>query len=330
MASVCLYRTRGAALILLVLALALAFTTLLLTSMGKGQQQIKADKTTQEALRMAREALINSALGFPGDRDLTRRNRPGELLCPDRNLPGSADEGTEGVGGLSNCTGNAQLFRRLPWKSLGLSQYKDGYGEPLWYMVLAPFEAQPNTTPLNSNTLPTTNLRAFADTGRIELGSVANPVIAIVFAPGPALAGQNRDTAARQNSPANYLESVAPPNSTAAFDNANTNPAIQRVTGPIKDAAGNVVLNDQFVVIRRDDIMNRLAPNGRRYGVRPRAAAEYPAALTARGIAPNCSENASPPRITPLATTLDYYNWLGQNNWETVLTYASCSPITLQ
>jgi len=328
----CLYRTRGAALILLVLALALAFTTLLLTSMGKGQQQIKADKTTQEALRMAREALINSALGFPGDRDLTRRNRPGELLCPDRNLPGSADEGTEGAGGLSNCTGNAQLFRRLPWKSLGLSQYKDGYGEPLWYMVVAPFEAQPNTAALNSSTLPapTSNLRAFADAGRIELGSATNPVIAIVFAPGPALAGQNRNTTAQQNSPSNYLESVAPPNATAAFDNANTNPAIQRVTGPIKDAAGNVVLNDQLVVIRREDIMNRLAPNGRRYGIRPRAIAEYPAALAARGIAPACSVGANPPPITRLAAASDFYNWLGQNNWDTVLTYKSCSPITLQ
>lgn len=328
MSNACLHRSRGAALLLLVLALAIAFTTLLLTSMGKGQQQIRADKTTQEALRMAREALINTAIGINGSTGTLNRDRPGELLCPDRNLPGSVDEGTEGAGGLSNCAGNAQLFRRLPWKALGLSQYKDGYGEPLWYMVVAPFEAQPNTTPLNSNTPLAANLRAFADAGRIELGSVANPVIAIVFAPGPALAGQNRNTAAQQNDPDNYLESVAPPNSTAAFDNTDTNPAIARVTGPIKDAAGNVVLNDQLVVIRRDDIMNRLAPNGVRYGIRPRAAAEYPAALTARSIAPNCIMNASPPPI-PSQAGADY-NWLGLNNWDAVLTYQSCSPIKLQ
>ncbi len=307
-----LSQAQGAVLLLLLLALSMVLATFLVSSLNRGQVQAQSDKETYEALREAKEALINAAVSVHTGIDASNRYRPGELLCPDRNPPGSAQSGRSGLAGFTDCTGNAQLIGRIPWYTLGLSRYKDGSGETLWYMVADPFQEDPDQSSINSTTVNTTpnSLQAFSNGGGTALTTAGNQAIAIIFAPGSALTGQNRNTAPQQTNPANYLERVAPPNATANFNNASTNPAIPRIDGPIRNAAGTMLLNDRLIVITRDEVMNR---------VRKRAAREYPLALAKQGK----SLSAACMGALPAITLGDQYDWLTQNNWNTILRYKS-------
>lgn len=325
MARVCLYRTRGAVLLLLVLALAIAFTALFLTSMGKNPIQARSDKATLQALAAAKQALIEWAVSKQYG-DNTNNGRPGELPCPDRNVPGSVDAGKPGLGSVRSCNSNAQRIGRLPGVYLDLSDYKDGSGETLWYMVADPFQEQPASDHINSNVsniagTPLGRINAFSNAGTTTLTTAGDLAVAIVFAPGVALPGQNRTTAAQQTNPSNYLDNIAPPNATIAFNNASNNPDNPRLDGPISNAAGTIIFNDRLVVITRNDVMNQ---------VRKRAAREYLAALEKKGypspdppyVAGNCS--GRPPRLFPVGNAPDdtATNWLNLNEWETVLTYS--------
>ena len=136
---------------------------------------------TEQALAQAKQALINYASGR------ATTNRPGELPCPDRNNNGSAE---------ANCNTVANRIGRFPWSTLGVADLRDGSGERLWYALSNNFKNSTAVTPLNSNT-----------PGQLTVTGIspASGVIAIVFAPGPALAGQTR-SAANLNSVAHYLE----------------------------------------------------------------------------------------------------------------------------
>jgi hypothetical protein len=148
-----------------------------------GQAAIEADAKTAAALAMAKDGLIAYAASVDtaaSDGTLLNTARPGELPCPDRSLNnGVAD---------TNCHLNiGRRIGRLPWKTLGLPDLRDGSGERLWYAVSAGFieSARSSTAVLNSNTGG-----EYTVTGV----SAASNVIAVVFAPGAALGTQNRDS----------------------------------------------------------------------------------------------------------------------------------------
>jgi len=140
------------------------------------------DARTEQALATARQALINYASGR------APANRPGELPCPDRNNDGRDNDGA--------CNTTATQIGRLPWATLQIPDLRDGYGERLWYAVSSNFKSNTPVSPLNSNTSGQLTVTGSAS---------ANNVIAIVFAAGPAIAGQNR-SAGNVNNVAHYLE----------------------------------------------------------------------------------------------------------------------------
>jgi hypothetical protein len=88
----------------------------------------------------------------------------------------------------------------LPWRTLGLPDLRDGNGERLWYAVSSEFARNPScgaACPLNSDTK-----------GALTVITGTSPtlnVIAIVFAAGQTVGGQNR-SAANENNVAHYLE----------------------------------------------------------------------------------------------------------------------------
>lgn len=137
---------------------------------------------TDQALALAKDALIAYASG----RSTT--NRPGELPCPDTNNDGQSDPPCDSTG--------SQIIGRLPWRTLRTAELLDGSGERLWYSVSNKFKNDSPSEPLNSNTQGQLTV-----TGT----SPADSVIAVVFAPGPALAGQSR-TAPNLNNVTQYLE----------------------------------------------------------------------------------------------------------------------------
>lgn len=168
----------GMALLALIGVIALLAAMLFVTYLNNGQIRIERDKKTQQALSIAKQALIGWTL---------TRADPGQLPCPeDTSKIGLATEGEA----LSSCT--LPAIGRLPWKTLKLGDLRDGDGEKLWYVVSPGFRVSPiNSTTLGQLTVNTTNTAA-----------------AIVISPGAALNGQIRTspTAASPPNVTQYLE----------------------------------------------------------------------------------------------------------------------------
>ena len=138
---------------------------------------------------MAREALIGAAI--EGERSAA--GRPGDLPCPDLNNDGGADP---------PCFNPVDRIGRLPWRTLGLPDLRDGNGERLWYAVSVNFKNLPRTTCtnwfdagcLNSESKGTLTVRsasgALLYNGTNPAGARSGAV-AVVFSPGPILTRQS-------------------------------------------------------------------------------------------------------------------------------------------
>ena len=215
---------------------------MLVSALNKANQQIERDKVTSSALAKAKEALI----GWSAARgNLGGNPRPGEFPCPDINVPGSANYGNE----AGSCVAGA--IGRLPWKTLGIEELKDGYGETLWYAIDGSFRKRnSNSQPINSDTRAT--MQVYDRDGATLLTPPGSEAVAIVFSPGPVLGAQSRG-AGQQTTRSNYLDNTGPPTIPVARNNSVTNgPFIQ---GSVKDASDNVVINDRLLVIAARDLM---------------------------------------------------------------------------
>lgn len=233
------FNQRGASLIILVLVLVLGGLAVVFSSLDGQSIRAERDKKTHEALAEAKLALI----GYASRRGLaTGAERPGELPCPDANNDGLKDI----------CAVNA--VGRLPWRTLGISDLRDGDGERLWYAVSTNFKEIPKIYPLNSDTLGTISLRDTVG-GVLYNAAANNGLVAVIVSPGAPMTrqdgvGQMRDVA-NINNAINYLD-IALGEDNQNFVNGNVNGFI---AGPIKDATGNVILNDKLVSISQRDIM---------------------------------------------------------------------------
>ena len=251
------------------------------------EQNIQRDKITAAALAEAKLALIGFATGV----NLTSSRRPGDLPCPDLKDNGEAESSCGSAAGSNQ----AQRLGRLPWKTLGLPDLRDGYGERLWYAVSNNFKNNFRTTCtspgqagcLNSDARGTITVRD--STGNV-INDGANPdqftpsgVIAVIFAPGAILQRQGaagaqdrsctggicnpaNDTAGVCTSspftltpkcnPINYLDILTGVEDNADFtDGSSTNGFIN---GVIRDASNNAVVNDRLISITYNDLMPAL------------------------------------------------------------------------
>lgn len=235
-------RQSGIALLLLLFLTSGVAATLLLSTWNGGRLQREQELRTQLALQQARAALIAYATSvYPAG-----SRRPGDLPCPDLDDDGVKETA---CGSANGSTGQDKRLGRLPWKSLGLPDLRDATGERLWYAVSSNFKENTRYLPLNSDT-----------TGTIQVtdasGTTTSNVIAVVIAPGAPLirfgdtSMQDRSPGG-ENSPANYLDR------TSGEDNANFIDSSSNgfIAGPIRDAAGNMLVNDQLLVITYADLM---------------------------------------------------------------------------
>ena len=270
-------RQRGIALIVVLVLLGLLVGVLVVGFTGDLARQNKKQQQTTEALAKAKEALIGYAAGV---NLAVGASRPGDLPCPDMDNDGDADA-------VPPCSGAA--LGRLPWKTLGLPDLRDGDGERLWYAVSSNFKNNPRTTCtapgqpgcLNSDSRGTITIR---DKSGIVTNAGSNPdpftpsgVIAVVFAPGAVL--QRQGSAAPQDrsctigvncdstekcttsptsltpkcNPVNYLDVLTGVEDNANFiDGSDTNGFIN---GEARDSSNNVVVNDRLLTITYQDLM---------------------------------------------------------------------------
>jgi type II secretory pathway pseudopilin PulG len=198
--------------------LVMGITTAFITSLSKVGLDNQRNQRTADALSIAKDALIGRAVADA--------NLPGSLPCPDTN-----NDGVSELFSGNQCPG---YLGRLPWKSLGISDLRDGTGERLWYALTPEFRDQ-TATPhtLNSDTI-----------GSLSLGGNVNAshLAAIVFAPGLPLAAQAR-TAANENDYQHYLESVVTP------------ATVFQAQSPDDHAGGGYSYNDQVIFITHDNLM---------------------------------------------------------------------------
>lgn len=248
-------KQKGASLLVFMMIVAMAIVATIYSKYNTTTIAIDRDKKTTDALKKAKEALIYYSLNntyLNGATCLSSTNcpRPGDLPCPDRTNDGASETS------CGNAAGNNQAFRlnRLPWKTLGLEDLTDGYGERLWYAVSNNYKYNTRTRPLNSDTTGSITIRD--STGKVIYdATTGGGVVAVIFSPGNAITRQDgyvqNRSAAGINTAKNYLDNIALNEDNSDFVDGTSNGFI---LGPVKDNAGNVILNDRFIVITKDEM----------------------------------------------------------------------------
>jgi len=224
-------RQHGAALMVMLVIMIIGAAAILVSALSSSSLQIERDRTTADALAKAKAALIGRAVA-----DITS---PGSLPCPDIDDTGIAQSTVGQPGG--NCP---NYIGRLPWKTLGLPDLRDGSGERLWYALSPNFRDYVSLNPINSDSQGTLTISGT---------STASNVIAIVFSPSATLSGQSRSstqtasctttgtTVANSLCATNYLEGSNANLSTAATPNT-----------AFQTAASSSTFNDEMINITHD------------------------------------------------------------------------------
>lgn len=293
----------GYAMPTMLLALALGtFATVSIDRRIRDEATVREQRTAA-ALALAREALIGRASGDD--------TRPGSLPCPDIDNDGTAD------GAFGNCM---NYLGRLPWRTLGLAELRDGWGEHLWYALSNTFRDNPAAGVLNSDTPGAISVRNSA--GALIVGDAP----AVVIAPGRPLETQTRGTA-QQTMAAMYL------------DGENANGDSIYVTGTNRDP-----FNDRLIIVQRDDLFRpvvaRVAREAQAALERYRAAhGYYPAAspYAAEGPAYYCDpatfHGRIPGTISGVGTGCtkhapwgtEFPAWFFDNQWHLLTLFAVAS-----
>lgn len=241
--------------------------------------EVEREKSTTVALSTAKAALIGYALSV----NLSNNERPGDLPCPDMNDSGQSNTACGNAAGTS---GQELRLGRLPWRTLGLPDLRDGNGERLWYAVSNNFKFNNRTTCtaagqpgcLNSDSFGTITIRDL-NGNIVHDGTNPDPfspsgVIAVILSPGPPLRRydghpQIRDcsggsclatgvcnstptTSTAKCNPINYLDVNQIDDNSNFVDATDTNGFI---FGPIKNTNGDIIINDRMVVITYQDLM---------------------------------------------------------------------------
>lgn len=288
---------RGVALVLLVIGLVIGLGAFLMTGLGRNETKLSREQITQNSLRQAKEALLAYAVSWPNiraDQDPGGQMRgPGFLPCPDRTNNG-ANAGNCGV--ADGSSSQANRLGRLPFRTLGLPDIRDGSGERLWYAVSSKYKPNFPNYDINPDTgLGTITVRApdgtvlHDGTNTSLYAAQAGGVVAVVFAPGEPIerwndaGGSSRTmqdrgcgvvgcdsygicnavTAPRCN-PINYLEKawgLGGDEDNADFVDRNdtrTGNGNGFINGPIVRMDGSVAVNDRLIYITYDEIMKAI------------------------------------------------------------------------
>lgn len=157
-------KQQGAALVALIFMIGLVFMAYVLNTYRPLSIDAERNKQTAQALMEAKAALIGWSV--------KNNEAPGRLPCPED----TSKIGTEQEG---QAPGNCSLpaIGRLPFKTLGVGDLRDGNKDRLWYVISDGFR----DTPINSETL-----------AQLTVDGVTNNAVAIVFSPGTPIGTQQR------------------------------------------------------------------------------------------------------------------------------------------
>lgn len=224
----------GAALLLLLLALiGVGF----LFGLGSWLDDAALRSRQQEKNRLLLAEAKEALLGYVAGKALNPA-WPGDLPCPDGNDDGVPD---------TPCSLPADRLGRLPWKTLNFGDRRDAAGGRLWYAVSKNFVSNPRVSPRNSDTAGT--LRVLDANGNV----IDTEAVAVIFAPGvpvQRLDGFAQSRAPGANDPRHWLDNASFEDNAQFQDNSTDGLFL----GPVKDASGNTIANDEAIVISRKDL----------------------------------------------------------------------------
>lgn len=171
---------RGATLIVMATVLVLGFAWFTVGALGKNAvTTAEREAKTAAALQSAKKALLGHVAHYAALTTGTGFQFPGRMPCPE-SLSAYGNPLTEGVA-TGACSNTSAEFGRLPWRTLGIGQLRDGDGEPLWYVLSPNFH--PVSFPLNP--APPNPYLNFGTLAALPFDG-AN-VVAVIIAPGRAL-----------------------------------------------------------------------------------------------------------------------------------------------
>jgi hypothetical protein len=142
-------------------------------------------------------------------------------------------------------TASSSIIGRLPWKSMGIDDLRDASGEQVWYALSHDFRKMQCTSPPNTAPAPNGCTRINSDTqGQLAVTGAmsASNVVAVLIAPGSAMAGQTRPS----NTPSDYVESYTKGDGIHFTFTTNARPDNQ--------------LNDRILVITQQELMAAVEP----------------------------------------------------------------------
>lgn len=192
---------RGVALLGLLAVAVMVFAYVLTSRLNAASKFVGIDREhNAKVLGRAKLAVI----GYVAQQAaMAGENNPGRLPCPE--APAFfGNPAQEGIA-AGNCT--LPAVGRLPWRTLGLERLVDAASEPLWYVV------SPGWALSNATVPPLQTLINSDSPGQLNLDGVTNDAVALIIAPGPAIAVGGACAAWAQTRPAagapdlrNYLE----------------------------------------------------------------------------------------------------------------------------
>jgi hypothetical protein len=221
-------RQRGVVILTLILVVLSTSSFVVLKALNaSAARQAKRDNGTKQSLMEAKRALIGYAVAYQDDNNPDKG--PGHLPCPDRD--GGSPQGIA----EANCQQvNDNETGRLPFRTLGLSEIKDGTGSPLWYAISDVYRSAAGP-PLNS-----------ATTGTLQVDG-ANDVVAVIIAPGTAFHWQAR-TSSNDYDAGAFLEddnaSIGDGSFVTAPGDEFNDVVVQITRGELMTAVERTVLNE--------------------------------------------------------------------------------------
>jgi hypothetical protein len=237
-------KQHGAALLIMLVILVVGIAAILVDSLTASSVKTARQATTADALAQAKDALIGYAITYA---DTHSGQVDGYLPCPD--IDASNGEGSS----ILTCgSQDVSVIGRLPWATLDVSALRDGDGECLWYAVSGTYKNNPKTDLMNWDT--NGQFQAYVSDGTLLTTDPGNQVVAVIFAPGAPLSGQNRSPdgtapiCGGNYTASNYLDN----DTVHSINNSDA------ATGKFIQGTGSGSVNDHMVFITRQDIWNAM------------------------------------------------------------------------
>jgi len=321
----CLQRQRGYVLLSMVAVIGL-LTATAATSIGETALVRQLSDKNKMVLAKAREALISRAA--------SDANHPGSLPCPDAvtNIPGN-NIPNDGIADLLSGTACPSAIGRLPWRTLGLPDLRDADGERLWYL-LAPAYQDSTAKIINPSTGG--QIAGYECTENAPASPVwpcaaprlvsPAPWVAVIFAPGKLLPGQNRD-AAHTADVLQFLES---------YNAAEPLKLRNAAGGAHNDRLSGITADDLFAIVQRRvarEVQSALSI----YHATATTAGQTRLPVTASQCTSSTLCDAAPLAAVPPATARGYLpsndsrlnqimaaqnmSWFDRNHWRNTMTY---------